>query len=342
LRIFSSHRRFDLTFSSREAFLLPGLSYAKSWSRALIAHQFPVLTSLIEYVAGSVVLLSIIAAVYARTGRSMSIASGAAACAVLLGGMAILATASYVAAARSPFPMMDGALEAADRWLHFDWAGWTAWGRAHPWIWRAQVLAYDAMHPELALLVLYLGLRERATPLIVSLFVGGVIAIVVSWFVPAIGHLPDAPHVPVLLALRTGALPDGVPQGLISFPSYHTTVAILLTAALFRERFLFLVACVLNGAMVISTLSMGGHYLVDVLAGIVVAAAGLYLGPRLVPTGFRSGNPGNAGRQSRPEDTRALASAGNPRARLHGILGDQSEGRLTVHQNKSASQHNRQ
>jgi membrane-associated phospholipid phosphatase len=232
---------------------------------------------------GSVALLTAIAVVYSRTGRSPSIASGAAACAVLVGGMAILAAASYAVAARSPFPMMDDALAAADGWLHFDWGAWTAWGRAHPWIWRTQVVAYDAMHPELALLVLYLGLRERATPLIASLFAGGAIAIVLSWFVPAIGHLPDAPHVPALLALRTGTLPDGVPQGLISFPSYHTTVAILLTAALVRERFLFLAACVLNGVMVISTLSMGGHYLVDVLAGIVVAAAALYLGRRLVP-----------------------------------------------------------
>jgi membrane-associated phospholipid phosphatase len=229
---------------------------------------------------GSVALLAAIAAVYKRSGRSASIASGAAACAVLVGGMALLATASYVVAALSPFPMMDDVLSAADRWLHFDWAAWTAWGRAHHWIWRTQVIAYDAMHPELALLVLYLGLRERATPLIVSLFVGGVLAIVISWFVPAVGHLPDAPHVPVLLALRTGILPDGVPQGLISFPSYHTTVAILLTAALSRERLLFPVACVLNGVMVISTLSMGGHYLVDVLAGIAVAAAAIYLGRR--------------------------------------------------------------
>ena len=260
---------------------VPAPGFDESRSLALLATHFPVLSSLAEYVVGSVAVLSAIAAVYHRTGRSASIASGAAACAVLVGGMALLATASYVVAARSPFPMMDDALSAADRWLHFDWAAWTAWGRAHPWLWRAEAVAYDAMHPELGLLVLYLGLRERATPLIVSLFVGGVIAIGASWFVPAIGHLPDAPHVPVLLALRGGTLPDGVPQGLISFPSYHTTVAILLTAALARERFLFPIACALNGVMVISTLSMGGHYLVDVLAGIVVAVAAMHLAPRL-------------------------------------------------------------
>ena len=129
--------------------------------------------------------------------------------------------------------------------------------------------------------MLYLGLRRRATPLIVSLFVAGAVTIIVSWLVPAVGHLPNAPHVPALLALRAGQLLNGVPQGLISFPSYHTTVAILLTAALVRERFLFPLACVLNGVMVISTLSMGGHYLVNVLAGIVIAVAALWLTLRL-------------------------------------------------------------
>jgi membrane-associated phospholipid phosphatase len=242
--------------------------------------QFPILGSLAVTVIVAVALLCAIALVYERTGRSASIASGAAACAILVGGTALLAAASYVVAALSPFVMWDASLDAADRFLHFDWNSWTAWGRAHPWIWNTQVTAYDAMHPELGLVVLYLGLRQRATPLIVSLFVGGAIAIAISWFVPAIGHLPNASHVPALLAVRAGKLIDEVPQGLISFPSYHTTVAILLTAGLIRDRWLFLPACVVNGVMVLSTLSVGGHYLVDVLAGAMVAAAALWITTR--------------------------------------------------------------
>ena len=76
-------------------------------SMMLIASSFPVLTGLAIYVSGSVALLLVIAAFYRRTGRSQSIASGAASCAALLAGMAILAAISYVAAALSPFPLLD-------------------------------------------------------------------------------------------------------------------------------------------------------------------------------------------------------------------------------------------
>jgi membrane-associated phospholipid phosphatase len=242
--------------------------------------HFPLLGSLAEVVVASVALLLGIATIYDRTGRSASIASGAASAAALVGGMAILASTSYVVAALSPFPMMDAMLASADRFLGFDWNAWTAWGRAHPVIWNAQAAAYDAMHPELGIVVLYLGLRQRAKRLIVSLFVGGIITIAVSWFVPAVGHLPNASHVPVLLALRAGHLLDVAPQGLISFPSFHTTVALLLTAGLSGERWLFPIACIVNGTMVISTISMGGHYLMDVLAGIIIAGVAIHLASR--------------------------------------------------------------
>jgi len=239
--------------------------------------HFPLLGSLAELVVGSVALLLGIATVYDRTGRSASLASGAASAAALVGGMAILASASYVVAALSPFPLMDPTLASVDRSLGFDWSAWTAWGRAHPVIWNVQLLAYNAMHPELGMAVLYLGLRKRAKILIISLFVGGIITIIVSWFVPAVGHLPNASHVPVLLALRAGRLLDVAPQGLISFPSFHTTVALLLTAGLRRERWLFPIACIVNGTMVISTISMGGDYLIDVLAGIIIAGLAMHL-----------------------------------------------------------------
>ena len=103
-----------------------------SYSQRLGGGPFPVLQSLAVYVAGSVALLLVIAAFYRRTGRSQSIASGAASCAALLAGMAILAAISYVAAALSPFPLLDHELGAVDHFLRFDWSAWTAWTRAHP------------------------------------------------------------------------------------------------------------------------------------------------------------------------------------------------------------------
>ena len=233
--------------------------------------RYPHLFSLALFEVGAVALLFVISSVYHRTGRSESIAGAATAGAILLVGMALLATASYVVAAVTPLPLYDNALAAADRRLGFDWAEWMAWTQSRAWMSRSFEVAYDAMLPELVGAVLYLGFLRKSGWLLTTLFIGGALTALISGFFPAIGHLPSAPHVPVLRALRAGQLMDVMPQGLISFPSYHTTVAVLLTGAFRGSRFLFPMACVLNGVMVVSTLSVGGHYLVDVIAGVGVA-----------------------------------------------------------------------
>jgi len=233
--------------------------------------QYPHLRLLGVFELFSVALLALIWTAYGRTGRSDRIAGTAGAGAVLLIGMALLATSSYVVAALTPFPLFDGALSAADHALGFDWSAWTAAIERHPAVQHVLDASYNAMLPELVGAVLYLGFCREARSLLTSLIVAGLITVCVSGLVPAIGNLPNAPHVPALLALRAGKVLDGFPQGLVSFPSYHAAVAILLTIALRRHAWLFRVACVINGLMVISTLSTGGHYLVDVLAGAGVA-----------------------------------------------------------------------
>ena len=59
-------------------------------------------------------------------------------------------------------------------------------------------------------------------------------------------------------------------QGLISFPSYHTVLAVLLTHAHRRSKLLIPIAAI-NGVMLLSIPLFGGHYLVDMIAGAAVA-----------------------------------------------------------------------
>jgi membrane-associated phospholipid phosphatase len=66
-------------------------------------------------------------------------------------------------------------------------------------------------------------------------------------------------------------------EGLVTFPSFHTVLAIITAYAFRGFRLLALPALVLNGAVIVSTLPEGGHYLVDVLAGALIAAAGIAL-----------------------------------------------------------------
>ena len=86
-------------------------------------------------------------------------------------------------------------------------------------------------------------------------------------------------YIPQFIAARSDphlSLPFGQITGIISFPSYHAAAAVLLGYA-FAElpRWVACAAFVLEIALVISAVLVGGHYLVDVLAGIIIAVASL-------------------------------------------------------------------
>ncbi len=53
-------------------------------------------------------------------------------------------------------------------------------------------------------------------------------------------------------------------------PSFHVMLALLLAYAVRHVRDEFPVTVVLNAVMIMSTSTQGGHYLADVIAGIVI------------------------------------------------------------------------
>ena len=56
----------------------------------------------------------------------------------------------------------------------------------------------------------------------------------------------------------------------ISFPSFHTVCALILAQAWHGIRFAGPVAKLLAGVIIFSCIPMGGHYLVDLIAGAAV------------------------------------------------------------------------
>jgi membrane-associated phospholipid phosphatase len=137
---------------------------------------------------------------------------------------------------------------------------------------------------QLVAVVLYLGLAPRAAQLseFMQLFVlATLVTIVVSGFLPAAGAWKhygcgasfDLGAMSHFEALRSGAMreiPLGRMQGLISLPSLHSAMAVLIAYAM-RGTLLRWPAVVLDAAMLVSTPLEGGHYFVDVLAGIGLA-----------------------------------------------------------------------
>jgi membrane-associated phospholipid phosphatase len=103
----------------------------------------------------------------------------------------------------------------------------------------------------------------------------------VSWLFPAESawahfHMTDrvdAYHLADFTALRAGrllAIPWPEAIGLVTFPSFHAAMGLTLIYATRGIRFVFPASLVLNLLMIASTPTEGGHYLVDVIAGLAV------------------------------------------------------------------------
>ncbi len=82
-----------------------------------------------------------------------------------------------------------------------------------------------------------------------------------------------------LAALRSGSLRTidmNHLQALISMPSFHAIVAAAWCYAAWPLRASFPIVCAINLAMIVSALTVGCHYLCDVVAGACVAAAWIW------------------------------------------------------------------
>lgn len=101
-------------------------------------------------------------------------------------------------------------------------------------------------------------------------------------------------HYQLLMAIRTGAtsvIDFNTPNSncLVTFPSGHTVLAIIMTYALRGSRWTLIPAIIINGLMLVSTIPHGGHHLIDLIAGSAIAACAIFL-VRL-PIGVRRHRP---------------------------------------------------
>ncbi|RWE74993.1 phosphatase PAP2 family protein [Mesorhizobium sp.] len=188
-------------------------------------------------------------------------------------------------------PLMDQTLAAFDAAIGFDWQAFLSFTNKQPLIATTLVFAYHALGRQLPLLILLLAFarRPRLTEFIALLAISSALTATLMLFVPAAGayaYFRPSPtefgnftaragmwHFAELVKLRSGAPFDLMitrAEGLVTFPSYHTALGILVVYALRGYRWLFWPVACLNGIMIISTLPEGGHHLIDVIAGTTV------------------------------------------------------------------------
>ena len=183
------------------------------------------------------------------------------------------------------FSLIDEQLVKADKAVGFDWVVWYQWVKRHPIFFSVINLAYASGLAQMIAVPLILGMTGRRTEFVYHVarfMVATMICLGIATLFPAASaflhfHIMDpgtSATVSTFFPLRDGALRVidlADPQGLVSMPSMHTTMAILFAYALRRIAILRYVGAILNALMIMSTPTQGGHYLSDTIAGVLLA-----------------------------------------------------------------------
>lgn len=208
----------------------------------------------------------------------------------LCGGLA-----SYWCAQVSTLPYADALLYSADLAMGLDWRAWYDWYGRKLWLVPVMQNFYMAIFYTPFWVILGLaatGQGNRVRLFLIAFAVSLLLTMAIFPFFPAktalihlVGSHPS--YVPVtglacpeiIEQLRAGQLRTidiGQLYGLVTFPSFHAASAVLLTWASWSMRLYRWLIGALNLGMMVATPLEGAHYFVDVLGGIVVAAASIW------------------------------------------------------------------
>lgn len=228
---------------------------------------------------------------YGRWRAEARLASGLACTAQLVAFAAAAAPLSYVAAAFA-LPLRDGWFDAMDQALGLDWQALLQRMNQWPALFAVLRPIYLSLMVQMTVAVLCLAFSGRLIRLRVytlAFIFATLTTILVSALLPAAGAWPhfgltaaDSPHLvpsvqtswPVFYGLRDGSLRLLVgagSEGIITFPSLHAALAVILIASLWPVPVLRWAVLVLNVLMLAATPIDGSHYFIDVFAGMALA-----------------------------------------------------------------------
>ena len=206
---------------------------------------------------------------------------------------------SYLLAARAGH-LWDAELALADARLGLLWpAIFDAADRVPVVLLALSGMAYHSLVLQMVLCIVVLAATRRLERLrasIAAAVLSGVVTVLISGIMPALGNMFDPSHFnrlwpsvawldrDLVLALRDGSLRQvdlSHLTGIVSFPSYHSTLPVILVWALHPIAALRIPAAIWAALTIAATPLFGGHYAVDVLAGLLLAVVAITVTRRL-------------------------------------------------------------
>lgn len=193
--------------------------------------------------------------------------------------------------------LADKQLFAIDKAVGFDWlAGWN-FMIAHPLLLKTANFLYASLTWQALYLCLLLGLMARVRSMreiFWIIFISALLTDIGAILFPAYGpfetfglaatqgsYLPDMKHLKsggdLIFALSRMT-------GVVSFPSFHTVLALAYAYGFRKTGIIGHVIAVLNALMLLTVPFIGGHYMIDMIAGAAVmllALAAVKAAPRI-------------------------------------------------------------
>lgn len=207
--------------------------------------------------------------------------------------------ASTYAAMSLAMPFADPLLSRIDAAMGFDWLAFVRWVDQSPWL--SQLLGYGYSSFALQLLVLpgllcLVRQPGRAYQLVSAYVILCLVSSAIGAFFPSLGAYvtyglegADLRHINGVFghqfldsfyAIRSGTgftLSLENAAGIVTFPSVHAGMAAICAWAAWPSRLLRWPFLVLNVIMAVSAITHGAHYLIDPLAGGLVALLTVWL-----------------------------------------------------------------
>ncbi len=194
-----------------------------------------------------------------------------------------------------PFPFTDALLSRLDHALGFDWWAFSQLF-SNRWLWGAMWVSYVSVMPQTLLLLLLLSSSDRHARawqfVIASSLAMGATMIVLPFF-PADGSLalcslkPDNPWVAkgvckygsFIHQLKAGQLKvlgNSALVGLVSFPSFHTSMALQFAWGFWPYRWLRWPMVAFNILLVCGAIVIASYYFIDILGGALIGLLAVY------------------------------------------------------------------
>jgi len=191
-------------------------------------------------------------------------------------------------------PLQDLSFEQWDGWLGIHVPDIQAWASKH-WLGRMANDSYMMLFPFMRIAVLLpilTGRLKEAQRFVIANLVAFAIGLPIfalmpgvdPWYADHFMAVPDDAMCKafVFLAIRhPGPYLYQYPAGAICLPSFHVIWAMLSVYAFWGFRLLRIPAALFGFVVICSTVTTGNHYVVDVIAGMAVAAVAMFAAQRL-------------------------------------------------------------